>query len=390
MNDPKLSQTFHPQTVAPKSVYIHIPFCRHRCGYCNFTLVAGRDYLIDRFLDALETEIGWLDRSYEIETLFFGGGTPSHLSPANLERLSQIVLSRFTLSPNCEVTAECNPSDLNHACAQSLARCHVTRISLGVQSLNGKKLRILERDHDAEIVRTAINNARRFASSVSLDMIFASPRETLQQWQDDLGQSILLQPDHFSAYELTYEKGTSFWNRRERGQLSAADEELRCQMYEFAIDTLARYGFWQYEISSFAKPGHECLHNNIYWSGQPYFAFGPGASRFVDGIRETNHQSTTRYLSLVESGKSPVAQREQLLGKDSALEQLVIGLRCNRGVMRSEFVERTGFEVSELIGERLRDKLLQEDLLQANAERVNLTHPGLMVCDWIAGEIMGQ
>ena len=164
--------TFRPALSLPRSVYIHVPFCRHRCGYCNFSVVAGRDYLVERYLNAIETEIGWLTDRYEIDTLFLGGGTPSHLSPANLEHLMASIKARFDLADGAEVTAECNPNDLDASTAAALAAGGVNRISLGVQSLDEGKLKSLERDHDREDVQRAVERAKSFASSC---LLYTSP-----------------------------------------------------------------------------------------------------------------------------------------------------------------------------------------------------------------------
>ena len=392
MNEPENTlggdaNTLRPQTVMPRSTYVHIPFCRHRCGYCNFTLVAGRDYLVDRFLSALETEIGWLDENYQLDTLFLGGGTPSHLSPEQLDRLSSILNSRFKFNSDCEITAECNPNDLSAECGRAMDRLGVNRISLGVQSLNAKKLERLERDHTLADIENAIRIAREFANSVSLDLIFAAPDETSEQWETDIDAALSLNPDHLSTYELTFEKGKQFWKRMSRGDLSEADEELRAEMYQTAIEKTSRSGLAQYEISSFAKPGQECRHNLAYWSGVPYFAFGPGAARFIDGIRETNHQSTTQYLKLIEAGLSPAGDREQLAPESAARERLAIGLRMVKGLNASEFHRRTGFEIESLLGS-LTDELVQNGLLVCDQTSWRLTQKGIMLCDWISAKIV--
>lgn len=380
--------TFRPQLAAPRSVYIHIPFCRHRCGYCNFSLVAGRDHLVERFLQALEVEIGWLEKSFQIDTLFLGGGTPSHLSPTQLARLATIIQSKFTLAPGAEVSAECNPNDVDSARMSALAELGVNRVSLGAQSLNREKLRRLERDHQATDVRNAVQTARDHAAQVSLDLIFAAPYETLADWQQDLEQAIRLNIDHVSTYELTYEKGTRFWNDLNGGRKSAADEDLRAEMYTFAMETLDRSGFNQYEVSSFARQGHECRHNLAYWTGDPYLAFGPGAARFVDGIRETNHQSTMRYLKQIESGQRPVADRERLASEDAARERLAIGLRKIDGVSDADFELRTGETVSAVL-EILEDELVEHRLLIRENDNWRLSREGILVFDWIAGKIVG-
>lgn len=382
-----ISETYRPRLTTPRSVYIHVPFCRHRCGYCNFTLVAGKDHLIDRYLDALAKEIGWLEGQYEIDTLFFGGGTPSHLAPKQLERLSQIIRSKFTFTDTTEVTAECNPNDLTPDRADALQVCGVNRISLGVQSLNAEKLKVLERDHTPEQVIDAIDVAKSFADSVSIDMIFATPGESLEGWAADLHDALLMAPDHFSTYELTFEKGTTFWNRLQRKQLRQSDEDLRAEMYLATIEVLKANQYQQYEVSSFALRRHRCLHNLVYWSGKPFFAFGPGAARFVDGVRETNHRSTTRYLQLIENDESPLEESEKLEPEMQARELLTIGLRQIDGVSLSNFNQLTGYTVESLLGD-LANKLHEHDLISIDDQKAKLTKKGLLVCDWIAGEIL--
>ncbi|MDA8563601.1 radical SAM family heme chaperone HemW [Mariniblastus sp.] len=377
--------TFRPALSLPRSVYVHVPFCRHRCGYCNFSVVAGRDYLVERYLNAIETEIGWLEKSYEIDTLFLGGGTPSHLSPANLERLMVSIRSRFSLADDAEVTAECNPNDLDASTATALAACGVNRISLGVQSLDAAKLKSLERDHTLEDVHRAVERARLFASSVSVDLIFAAPGETLEEWQRDLEAALQLQTDHVSAYELTYEKGTQFWNRLNAKSITEADEDTRADMYNHAISRLNDAGLAQYEISSFAKAGHRCRHNEVYWNGQPYFAFGPSAARFVDGVREMNHLSTMKYFKHVEAGERPIDFHEQLSPEAAARERLSIALRHVDGVDCKNFERETGFSITQLLGEN--GPSWQQQGLMTLDDRVRLTAAGRMIYNHITTQI---
>jgi oxygen-independent coproporphyrinogen-3 oxidase len=378
--------TYFPKLGDPRSAYVHIPFCRHRCGYCNFTLVAGRDYLIERFLNTLTIEIQWLDQTYELDTLFLGGGTPSHLSPKQLDQLAQTLNSRFEYS-DAEVTAECNPNDLDESTMEAFAKLGVNRISLGVQSFSPTKLKTLERDHTPDDIRRAVSVAKQFGAAVSMDLIFAAPEESDSEWQQDLEIAISLQPDHVSTYELTYEKGTQFWNRLHRGNIEISDEDLRATMYSTAIERLAESGFEQYEVSSFAQPNSQCQHNQAYWIGDPFFAFGPGAARLIDGRRETNHQSTTRYLKLIESNQSPVADSEFLSPEESARERLAIGLRMATGVDEVTFKQRTSFDVAELLS-GFETMLIENDLLVHDASTWRLTQSGLMVCDWIATKIV--
>jgi oxygen-independent coproporphyrinogen-3 oxidase len=276
-----------------RAAYIHVPFCRHHCGYCNFTVVAGRNDLVEPLLAAIATELGWLGQSREVDTLYFGGGTPTYLPPTHLKRLSETVLHWHPLADGYEWTVEANPGDVDTERLAVLAEAGVNRLSLGGQSFNRQKLTLLERSHDALDIERAVFESRKARMAVSLDLIFGVPGETLVDWQADLRKTLDLAPDHVSTYGLTFEKGTQFWNRKQRGELVEIDEGLERDMYLAAIDMLTAEGFEHYEVSNFAGPECRSRHNETYWSGRSYFAAGPGASRYVDGRRETNHPTST-------------------------------------------------------------------------------------------------
>ena len=366
--------------VPPRSAYIHVPFCRHHCGYCNFTLVAGRDDLVAAYLEALAKELSWLEIPREVDTLFFGGGTPTHLPPTELAQLLDLAKRWFPLAPSNELSVEANPIDLDEARCNVLAQAGVTRVSLGVQSFRAEKLQVLERDHRQPEILAAYENARKFAMSVSLDLIFAAPGESLQQWEQDLKAAISLQPDHVSTYGLTFERGTSFWSRLNRGELSRAEEETEGQMYELAIDLLTAAGYEHYEVSNFACPGHRCRHNEAYWTGLPYFAAGPGAARYIAGRREMNHRSTTTYIQRVLSGQSPVAESEELSPEDHARERLVFALRRLQGISLSKFEQETGYFVESLVRSPLQ-KFLAQGLFAHTGDNLRLTRRGLLLSD---------
>jgi oxygen-independent coproporphyrinogen-3 oxidase len=350
--------------------------------------VAGRDYLVKRFLNALETEIRWLKKSWRIKTLFLGGGTPSHLQETDFLRLFDAIESRFSFAADVEITAECNPRDISAEKVKMLAGCGVNRISLGAQSFDAVKLQRLERDHDARQIASAVDMIRQRIDNLSLDLIFASPEETMELWQHDLESALKLCPDHLSTYELTYEKGTQFWNRMNRSELARADEDLCASMYEWTIHRLASAQMQQYEVSSFAMPDRRCRHNLQYWNRQPWFAFGPGAARFIDGIRQTNHGSTMQYLKLIESGQMPVADHCQLSPTDAAAEGLAIALRQIDGISQAEFEKQYGYSVDSVLGST-KATLLEHSLAEEFADQFRLTQKGLMVCDRIAVEIIG-
>jgi len=372
---------------APRAAYIHVPFCRHRCGYCNFTLVAGRDDLIGDYLRAIELELAGLGSPHEVDTLYFGGGTPTHLSPTQICRLAECVLGWHPLAPGYEWTVEANPAEVDPAMIGTLRELGVTRLSLGGQSFRPEKLRLLERDHEATHIRRSMELAHQAGLQVSLDLIFAAPGETFDQWLADLDAAISLAPEHISTYGLTFERGTAFWSRRERGELSSIDEELERSMYAAAIDRLTDACFEHYEVSNFARPGRRSRHNEVYWSGNGYYAAGPGASRYVDGVRETNHRSTTTYLHRVLAGESPVAEREQLDPEARARELLVFSLRRLEGISTKDFAARTGYDIDALAGMTLQ-KYIKLGLFSNDDGRLQLTREGLFVSDAIWPEIL--
>jgi len=366
----------------PRSAYIHVPFCRHRCGYCNFTLVAGRDDLISDYLRAIEVELSWLQTPREVDTLFFGGGTPSHLPLTDLETLLRLSQRWFPLAIGGEFSMEANPVDLSDEKLALLVEYGVNRISLGGQSFDAAKLALLERDHDAGTLARAVQASRRYVRSVSLDLIFGAPGESLSGWQQDLTAALELRPQHISTYGLTFERGTNYWSRLLSGELSRLDEEAERAMYALAIDTLTAAGFQHYEVSNFARPGHTCRHNEAYWAGEHYYAVGPGAARYVEGRREINHRSTTTYLKRVLAGESPVAESETLPPEERARELLVFGLRRIAGIERESFAARAGYGVDDLIGPQLAD-MIAHGLMVDDSRRVALSREGLFVSDAI-------
>ncbi|HEX3998828.1 MAG TPA: radical SAM family heme chaperone HemW [Pirellulales bacterium] len=374
----------------PRAVYIHVPFCAHRCGYCNFTLVAGRLDLADPYLSAIECELTGLGKPCKpqaVDTLFFGGGTPTQLPPAQLARLLALVLHWYPPAPGHEFSVEANPADVTAELIAVLAEHGVTRISLGAQSFQEKKLRTLERDHSPIDIERAARLVRRSGMQLALDLIFGVPGETLADWRADLDAALALAPDHVSTYGLTFERGTTFWNRLSHGQLFRAEEDLERSMYLEGIDLLTAAGLEHYEVSNFAGPGRRCRHNEAYWSGEPYAAAGPGATRYIAGIRETNHRSTTTYIKRIRAGQSPIAEREQLPPEDRARELLVFALRRIAGVDRRWFAERSGFTVDALVGPALR-RYIDLGMLEDDGKTLRLTREGLLVSDAIWPEFL--
>jgi oxygen-independent coproporphyrinogen-3 oxidase len=269
----------------------------------------------------------------------------------------------------------------------TLARLGVNRLSLGGQSFHDQKLKRLERDHRATHIRQATRWAQQEGMQVSLDLIFAVPGETLDLWESDLDQALNLQPQHISTYGLTFERGTIYWGRLQRGELVQAPEQLQRDMYLMAIDRLKASGFDHYEVSNFARPGCRSRHNEAYWLADGYYAAGPGAARYVAGIRETNHRSTTTYLKRIRQGDSPVALREKLDARQRAHEQLVFGLRRLEGIQRQAFAARSGMELDAVAGPAIA-QLVELGMLTDDGHRIRLTRAGLLVSDAIWPELL--
>ena len=373
----------------PRSAYIHIPFCARRCGYCNFTLVTGREDLVEPYLQALEIELSRLRAPRPVDTLFFGGGTPTQLKDQQLEWLLRIVRNWFPLAAEAEFSVEANPEDLDSTCSQILSAAGVTRISLGAQSFDAGKLQTLERSHCARDIGAAVRTARQGGATVALDLIFGTPGETLDVWHRDLEAALALSPRHISTYGLTFEKGTTFWGRRARGDLAPVAEQVELEMYLMGIDLLTSAGFEHYEVSNFALPGDRCRHNEVYWTGGSYYAAGPGAARHVDGARETNHRSTTTYIKRVLAGRSPLADREVLPADAAARERIVFGLRRLEGIRLDEFQQATGFDVCRLLAAPLQ-RFLEAELLSLEQGTLRLTQKGLLVSDTIWPEFLTE
>lgn len=376
--------------VTPRSVYVHVPFCRHRCGYCNFTLIANRQDLVDDYLQAVEIEIAQVEGRPQVDTIYLGGGTPSRLPARALDYLLRLLDQRFELTAGGEFTIEANPDDVPGEIEAVIRNSLINRISLGIQSFHPQKLRSLDRDHDPAQIESALNSVRAMVDQFSIDLIFAAPHDHPEIWQDDLQKGVSSGATHISTYELTYEKGTQFWNRLNKGELVEADEQVSADYYQATIDSLHQAGFEHYEVSSFARAGHRSQHNQVYWSGLPYLAFGPGASGFLSGTRYTNHQSVTRYLKTVLLGDTAIQESQALSDQEMAVEQVVFGLRLIEGVDLNRFRDKTGKELVQVVPESVLTELVDNQLIEWTASRLKLTQKGLFVGDSVCTSILNQ
>jgi oxygen-independent coproporphyrinogen-3 oxidase len=371
----------------PTAAYIHVPFCAHHCGYCDFAVAAGQDHLMDLYLEALAMELTTLNVPCPVDTIFIGGGTPTYLEAPRLERLLKEIDCWLPLCGGGEFSIEATPESLDPAKVALLARHGVNRVSIGAQSFHPHLLRTLERLHNPDAIARAVVCVRNRIANISLDLIFGVPGQTLAEWDADLRHALALAPDHLATYGLTYEKGTRLWKQRQRGGVRPLDEETELAMYQHAIDVLTTAGFEHYELSNFARPGRRCRHNQVYWANEPYHGFGVGAARYVHGRRELNVRDTRLYVTKVLAGESPTFQSETLAPEERARETIAVQLRRADGIERVGFRAQTGFDLDSLIGPAL-DRLVRLGLLEDDRQRVRLTRRGKGVADAIITELM--
>lgn len=390
---PRVNDSVDP-TETPLAAYVHVPFCAHKCGYCDFASVAGKDVLADEYLDALDREMSSILRDRPaVRTVFIGGGTPTYLSPAQLERLLAIVAARFDLSRTVEFTVESNPNTLDRDKVQILASHGVNRVSLGAQSFEPALLERLERHHDPSSVARAVELLSGSIPNRSIDLIFGVPGQTLAQWESDLERALALGTNHLSTYGLTYEKGTRLWRQRRLGVVQPLDEDLERAMYEHAIDRLADGGFEHYEISNFARRGgagegpNVCLHNLVYWANQAYHGFGTGAAAYRKGTRTLNVRDLEAYIARTREGRSVVTQSETLGDLERARETAMLHLRRLEGLDREQFLRQTNHSIDELAAAVIRDFVAQGFLLD-DGRRVRLSRAGLPLADGILQAIL--
>ncbi len=372
----------------PHAVYLHIPFCVHRCAYCDFNTYAGQDALIPRYVDALQREIRTLGdsapRRLPVHTVYFGGGTPSLLPVEVFPQVLEALALGFDLAPEPEITIEANPGTLSADYLRELRAAGVNRLSLGMQSADPQELAFLERQHDFEDVIQSVEWARQAGfDNLSLDLIFGLPEQRLETWETSLSRALELVPQHLSLYALTVERGTPLQARIERGLIPMPDADLAAEMYETARARLADAGFVQYEISNWAReggllpgpalqsPAFACRHNLQYWRNLPYFGLGAGAHGFVDSFRTVNTLSPAAYIERLTSAaprefpRTPATTSIQRVDRPTEIaETMMMGLRLTReGVSRPGFRARFGVELTDLYGEQIM-RLVEWNLLE--------------------------
>ena len=316
-------------------IYLHIPFCKQACHYCDFhfsTSLGLKSRVVDALVRELELRAGYLGPNTTLDTIYFGGGTPSLLTPAELNRLLISIQQHFQLAPGAEITLEANPDDLTPTAVAALAQSPINRLSIGLQSFHEPHLRLMNRAHSAEESTAAVRRAQDAGfENISIDLIYGVPAPDHGIWQADLAQAFALGVPHVSAYALTIEPNTAFGRRQQKGTFRAPADEFVAEQFEILLTEMRRHGFEQYEISNFCRPGQESRHNSSYWAGVPYLGLGPSAHSFNGPSRQftvaNNHQYAT---AILDENRVP-ATIEILTAADQANEYLMTSLRTARG-----------------------------------------------------------
>jgi putative oxygen-independent coproporphyrinogen III oxidase len=429
------------------SLYLHIPFCKHRCAYCDFNTYAGQEDLIPAYVDALEREIEMVGASaperIDLHTIFFGGGTPSLLSPEQFKTILGAIRRNFDLRENAEITMEANPGTITTLQLRELRSIGINRVSFGAQSANGEELRMLERAHSFLDVIQAVASARAAGiDNLNLDVIYGLPEQTLETLKTTVGRVIELRPEHISAYALTLEHGTPFGNWAARGLLPIPDPDAAAEMYEWASDALETAGYLQYEISNWGQPidsssavnlhlagdreppHYACQHNLQYWRCLPYLGLGAGAHGYANGVRYSNVLRIKTYIERMQaSGKQGAGEAHQALGsqlelggsgsgeraavqfpltpaavnqhrqtrEDDVSEYMIMGLRLTgEGILAGNFRHRFGRELTDVYGAEISDLIRLGLLTWAESRTSELGKSSEVLKLTVRGRLLGN
>ncbi len=378
---------------APVGIYIHVPFCKHICPYCDFNTYRGMESLIPRYVDALVRDITRHASKGPAQTIYLGGGTPSLLDPEQIGRILTACRDAFALDPYAEITLEANPNGVDEAWFAAVQDAGVNRLSIGAQTFDRRGLRVLGRQHEASDVIAAVEAARTAGfDNISLDLIFGWPGQTLDHWRSDLEQILSFPggpPEHCSLYSLIVEPGTPMADAVTRGVLTVIDDDDAADLYETAMETLERAGWTHYEIANWARESRSwSRHNLVYWRNGAYAAFGAGAHGRLGNERFMNHLKPLTYIEAIESGASPHSNSELLSPELQMGETMMLGLRLlEEGVTAAEFETRHGIALTDRFGTQIAE-LSAIGLLDWNGLCLRLTPRGALLANDVCARFL--
>ena len=377
-------------------LYLHIPFCVKKCNYCDFFSASGTPKEQADYVSAMIQEIQSyqeLSGEYEVQTIFLGGGTPSLLTPEQIEKIFTTIYHIFSVNENAEITMEMNPGTVDIEKLRAMKAAGVNRLSIGLQSAQNEELKMLGRIHTyEEFLETWRLTEQAGFKNRNIDLMSALPGQTMESYEDTLSKVLVLEPEHISAYSLILEEGTVFYDWYEKGKLDRGawklpSEEEEYAMGELTIQRLAEAGMHRYEISNYAKPGKECRHNLGYWDRVEYLGIGAGSSSLIKGERFDHIRDRKAYIEKIRNGEPILIDREILSVESQMEEFMYLGLRKIEGVSRTDFQNYFGKNVDDVYGEIL-DKLEEEQLLEFSGNRIRLTHRGMDVSNCVLAEFL--
>ena len=399
----------------PLSIYIHIPFCKKKCLYCDFLSAPACGQERESYVKALLREISVMAKktsAYEVISVFFGGGTPSLLNRSQMERIMSAIRKGYCLAQDCEITIECNPATADYDKLAFFKACGINRLSIGLQSANDKELKELGRIHNYKQFLATFEAARKAGfTNINIDIMSALPGQTFESYTDTLQKVISLNPEHISAYSLIIEEGTPFYDRYR--ELELPDEDTERKMYHVTKTILEKAGYLRYEISNYAKKNYECRHNLTYWMGIPYLGFGIGAASYFQGYRFKNGQDIQKYEELFSNNRSlmlqSAGQKEsqcmqsnvagqmifhnfheeiQCLSVEEQMEEFMfLGLRLKRGISIHEFEQCFGKKLEEVYGSVI-ERFIMDKLLLNRGGRICLSQKGTDVANYVMSEFI--
>ena len=369
------------------SLYIHIPFCKQKCFYCDFPSYASIDYLREDYVDALSKEIEEKASKYIIKSIFIGGGTPSYLDTKEISKILSCI-KKLDLIEGMEFTMECNPGALLEEKLRAMLDGGVNRISMGLQAVQNSLLKDIGRIHSFKQFEENFNLARKVGfKNINVDLMFGLPNQKVDEWKESLEVIAKLNPEHISAYSLIIEEGTAFYKLWEKDKLILPSEDEERTMYEITKSILDKFGYHQYEISNYSKEGFECYHNKVYWKCEEYLGVGSASTSFIDGKRIKNIENVKKYIDKINSGEEVVEDITINTLEDSMEEFVFMGLRMLSGISISEFNKRFGVNIESIYKDVI-DKNINKKLLVLENDKLKLTEKGIELSNSVMSDFI--
>jgi oxygen-independent coproporphyrinogen-3 oxidase len=376
----------------PFSLYLHIPYCEHKCGYCDFNSHPIKDEQPRDYPEAILKEIEYAAKNTQpgqkVTTIFFGGGTPTSLPPEDLERILMGCFNFFNVNQDAEITLEANPGTIMPGYFEHVKSAGFNRVSIGAQSFIPHELELLERIHGPEAIGRTVEQAKKEGfDNVSVDLMFALPNQSLEDWDFSLKQAIALNPNHISAYNLTIEPKTAFYSYANSGKITPPDDESQLKLFKHTLKTLAETDYAKYEISNYAKPGKKCRHNINYWKNGNYIGLGAGASSYWGGARRKNINSPTAYIEQALTTGQALDLEEIPSSLVSMGETMMLGLRLSDGIKLKDFEDRYEVSLSDQFPDQLQF-LKSQNLVTMDEKHIRLSEKGFFLADSVIMEFM--